>query len=98
MLHEEAILLQNQDGHITLPIIYVSFPLPQYIENPRYGPVGTMASGYVQCMNYAEGLHFSAFHLRGYFTVKLFTSSSVKAEFLNLRNQAILKSIMSAAT
>ena len=23
---------------------------------------GTMASGYVQCMNYAEGLHFSAFH------------------------------------
>ena len=24
---------------------------------------GTMASGYVQCMNYAEGLHFSAFHL-----------------------------------
>ena len=21
-----------------------------------------MASGYVQCMNYAEGLHFSAFH------------------------------------
>ena len=26
---------------------------------------GTMASGYVQCMNYAEGLHFSAFHLLG---------------------------------
>ena len=24
-----------------------------------------MASGYVQCMNYAEGLHFSAFHLFG---------------------------------
>ena len=23
-----------------------------------------MASGYVQCMNYAEGLHFSAFHLQ----------------------------------
>ena len=23
---------------------------------------GTMASGYVQCMNYTEGLHFSAFH------------------------------------
>ena len=23
---------------------------------------GTMASGYEQCMNYAEGLHFSAFH------------------------------------
>ena len=23
---------------------------------------GTMGSGYVQCMNYAEGLHFSAFH------------------------------------
>ena len=35
MLHEEAILLQNQDRHITLPIIYV---MPQYIENPRYSP------------------------------------------------------------
>ena len=32
MLHEEAILLQNQDRHITLPIIYVSLPLPQYID------------------------------------------------------------------
>ena len=38
VLHEEAILLQNQDRHITLPIIYISFSLPQYIENPRYGP------------------------------------------------------------
>ena len=28
MLQEEAILLQNQD----------SYRLPQYIENPRYGP------------------------------------------------------------
>ena len=33
------LLLQNQDRHITLLIIYVSFPLPQYIENPIYGPV-----------------------------------------------------------
>ena len=40
VLHEEAILLQNQDRHIKLPIIYVSFPLPHYIENPRYGPGG----------------------------------------------------------
>ena len=45
MLHEEAILLQNQDRHITLPIIYVSFPLPQYIENPRYGPATTVGGG-----------------------------------------------------
>ena len=28
MLQEEAILLQNQD----------SYRLPQYIENPKYGP------------------------------------------------------------
>ena len=34
---KKQLLLQNQDRHITLPIIYVSFPLPQYIENANYG-------------------------------------------------------------
>ena len=32
MLQEEAILLQNQD----------SYRLPQYIENPRYGPATSL--------------------------------------------------------
>ena len=43
-----------------------------------------MASGYVQCMNYAEGLHFSAFH--SYSIRKFEVSSFISVEVMTAQN------------
>ena len=68
ILHEASLVGMHATRYSSLSVVCNDWVYGHQSKSYRLGLdtcPGTMASGYVQCMNYAEGLHFSAFHLFG---------------------------------